>query len=176
MRKWFVGPAVLALFGLAASPLSASTLAEKQQETSFSASFVDVEDFGKIVQVDGQWEWIFGKGYHEVGGILSYLKENPDSGSSNNAIILGPVYTFNWFPDNETVTGFVEASYGFVSGDLGDVFDDVWEASVGAKLFVGDSAAVRFDYFFQDFQGSDGFDDEESNGLRIGISIFFGSK
>ena len=176
MRKWFVGPAILALLGFAASPLTASTLGEKQQETSFSASYVDTEDVAKTMQVDGQWQWIFGKGYHEVGGVLSYLDVNPDSGPSNDAIILGPVYTFNWFPDNEKITGFVEGSFGFVNGDLGDIFDDVWEASIGAKLFVGDSAAVRFDYFFQSFQGADSFDNQDSNGLRIGISIFAGNK
>jgi hypothetical protein len=176
MRTWLVGPAVLILFGFATSPLSASTLADKQQETSFSASYVDTDEIGKTIQADGQWEWIFGKGYHEVGGNLSYLKVDPDNGSSTDATILGPVYTFNWMPGNRTATGFVEASYGFVSGDLGDFFDNAWNASIGAKIFVGNSAAVRFDYFFQSLQGADSFDDQDSNGLRIGISIFGGSK
>ena len=176
MRRWFVGPAVLVLLGFAASPLFASTLGEKQQETSFSASYVDTEDVGKTTQADGQWQWIFGKGYHEVGGVLSYLELDADAGPSSDAIILGPVYTFNWFPDNEAVTGFVEGSFGFVNGDLGDFFDTAWEASIGAKVFAGDSAAVRFDYFFQELMGADNFDDQESNGLRVGISIFFGSK
>jgi len=176
MRNFLLGSAVLLVLGFVASPLSASTLAEKEQETSFSASYVDTQDVGKTIQADGQWQWIFGKGYNELGAILSYLKVDPDSGSSTDATILGPVYTFNWMPDNEKVTGFVEASYGFVSGDLGDVFDDALEASIGAKVFVGNSAAVRFDYFFQKLQGAGSFDDQDSNGLRIGISIFGGSK
>jgi hypothetical protein len=156
--------------------LSASTLAEKNQETSFSASYVDTDNFGKTMQADGQWQWIFGKGYHELGALLSYLKVDPDAGPSTDATILGPVYTFNWTPGKEKVTGFVEGSFGFVSGDLGDSFDDVLEASVGAKVFVGNSAAVRFDYFFQKFQGANNLDDQDSNGLRVGISIFGGKK
>ena len=177
MRTWLAGTTVvLVLFGFAASPLSASTLQEKQQETSFSASWVDTEDVGTTMQADGQWQWIFGSGYHEVGAILSYLKVDPDSGPSSDATILGPIYTFNWMPANDKVTGFLEASYGIVSGDLGDVVDNAWTASVGAKLFVGDSAAVRFDLFFRSLQGADGFDDEDSHGLRVGISIFGGNK
>ena len=176
MRTWIVAPAFLILIGLAASPLSASTLAENKQEASFSASYVDTSDVGKTLQADGQWQWIFGKGYHELGAVLSYLNFDPDNGSSSDATIIGPVYTFNWFPDNNKVTGFVEGSLGLVSGDLGDVFDDAVEASVGAKVFVGNSAAVRFDYFFQKLMGADNFDDQDSNGLRIGISIFGGKK
>ena len=176
MRTWLISLAILVLFGFAAFPLSASTLQEKQQETSFSASWVDTEDVGTIMQADGQWQWIFSSGYHEFGALLSYLKLDPDSGSSSDATILGPVYTFNWMPANEKVTGFLEASYGIVSGDLGDFVDDAWTASVGAKVFVGDSAAVRFDLFFRSLQGADGFDDEDSHGLRVGISIFGGDK
>ena len=176
MRSWLIGSAVLAVLALVATPLSAATLQEKQQETTFSASYTDTDDVGKTIQADGQWQWIFTKGYHELGGLLSYLKLDPDGGSSSDATILGPVYTFNWFPKNDKATGFVEASYGIVSGDLGDIFDDRWEASVGGKLFVGNSAAVRFDYFISKLQGADGFDDEDTNGIRVGISIFGGSQ
>lgn len=176
MRSWFIGPTVFAVFVLTALPLSAATLQQKQQETTFSASHVDTDNVGKTIQADGQWQWIFGKGRHEIGALLSYLKFDPDSGSSTDATILGPIYTFNWFPANEKVTGFVEASYGVVGGDLGDRFDDTLEASVGAKVFAGNSAAVRFDYFFRKLWGADGFDDEDSNGLRVGISIFFGNQ
>jgi hypothetical protein len=176
MRSWFISSTLVALFALLASPLSAATLQAKQQETSFSASYVDTDDVGKTIQADGQWEWIFGKGYNEVGGVLSYLKLDPDSGSSSDATIVGPIYTFNWMPANDKVTGFVEASYGFVSGDLGDFFDDALEASIGAKVFVGNSAAVRFDYFVQKLQGAEGFEDQDSHGIRVGISIFGGSK
>ena len=175
MRSLLIGSTILVLLALVTTPLTAATLEEKQQETTFSASYTDTDEVGKTIQADGQWQWIFTKGYHELGGFLSYLKLDPDNGSSSDATIIGPIYTFNWFPKNDKVTGFVEASYGVVSGDLGDVFDDALEASVGAKLFVGNSAAVRFDYFIQKLQGAGDFDDQDSSGIRVGISIFGGS-
>jgi len=176
MRIWLSGLACVFMIGLVTSPLSASTLQENNQEASFSFSYVDADDIGKTTDLDGQWQWIFGKGYNEVGANLSYLNIDPDGGSSSDAIIFGPVYTWNWMPANEKVTGFLEASYGFVSGDLGDVADGAWSAGVGAKVFVGDSAAVRFEYFFQSLMGAEGFDDQDSSGIGIGISIFGGKK
>src|SRR4029077_2096096 len=159
MRSWLAGIAVLALIGLVASPVFASTLSEKAQETTFSASYTDLDNFGKTTSINGQWQWIFGKGFNELGANLNYLKVDPDGGSSSDSTIFGPVYTFNWMPDNDKVTGFVEAGYGFVSGDLGYFLDSAWKADVGAKVFVGNSAAVRFDIFFQRLMGASGFDD-----------------
>jgi hypothetical protein len=176
MRRSLAGFAVLALIGFVASPAFASTLSEKQHEMSFAASYVDTDNFGKTTSINGQWQWIFGEGYNELGGSLSHLKVSPDSGPGSDATIIGPIYTFNWMPDNDTVTGFVEAGYGFVTGDLGDTVDAAWEVSVGAKVFVGDSAAVRFALFQQTMMGADNFDDVDSSGLEIGISIFVGKK
>jgi len=176
MRSWLAGFAVLALIGFVASPAFASTLSERKHETAFSASYEDIDQVGKITNIDGQWQWIFGKGFNELGASLSYLKVSPDSGSSSDSTIIGPVYAFNWMPDNDKVTGYVEAAYGFVSGDLSDFVDAAWRASVGAKVFVGDSAAVRFAIFHQSLLGASGFDDQDSNGLEVGISIFAGKK
>jgi hypothetical protein len=176
MRSLSACLAVLSLIGMLASPVVASTLEEKQQEASFSFSYVDLDNFGKTTTLDGQWQWIFGKGYHELGANLSYLNLDPDTGSSNDAIIFGPVYAWNWMPANQKVTGFLEASYGFVSGDLGDEADGALQGGVGAKVFVGNSAAVRFEYFIQRLMGSNGFDDQDSSGLKVGISIFGGKK
>lgn len=158
------------------SPALATPLTDKQMEWAFDVSWTDVDDFGSTTNLDGEWQWILDKkGYHEIGALLSYIKIDPDFGDSTDAMIFGPVYTFNWFPD-KPVTGYVTGSFGFVSGDLGDVADDAWQIGVGAKLFVGDSAAVRFEYFVAKLMGADGFDDQDSNGLSIGISIFTGSK
>ena len=176
MRSWLAGFAVLALIGFVASPAFASTLSERKHETAFSASYEDIDNFGKTTNIDGQWQWIFGKGYNELGASLSYFKVSPDSGPSSDSTIIGPVYAFNWMPDNDKVAGYVEAGYGFVSGDLSDFVDAAWRASVGAKVFVGDSAAVRFAIFRQTLMGADNFADQDSSGLEIGISIFAGKK
>lgn len=158
------------------SPARATPLESKQNEWAFAVSWTDVDDFGSTTNIDGQWQWILTpKGYHEIGARLSYLKIDPDAGNSSDALIFGPIYTFNWFPE-KPVTGYVSGSFGFVSGDLGDVVDDALEAAVGAKMFVGDASAVRFEFFLQKLMGADGFDDQDSHGVRIGISIFTGKK
>lgn len=176
MRSWLARLAVLALIGLVAPMASASTLADKQHESSFSFSYEDVDNFGKTTSIDGDWQWIFGKGYNELGATLSYEKIDFDGGGSADATIFGPVYTWNWMPEKEKATGYLRAAYGFVSGDLGDLFDTAWQASVGAKVFVGNSAAVRLEYFFQSLTGADNFPDQDSNGISVGISIFGGKK
>jgi len=176
MPKCISRLALFAVLACLASPALATPLTDKQMEWAFDISWTDVDDFGSTTNIDGEWQWILDKkGYHEVGALLTYLKVDPDFGDSTDAMIFGPVYTFNWFPD-KPVTGYVTGSFGFVSGDLGDVADDAWQLGIGAKLFVGDSAAVRFEYFVAKLMGADGFDDQDSNGLSIGISIFTGKK
>jgi len=158
------------------SPARATPLESKQNEWAFAISWTDVDDFGSTTNIDGQWQWILDpKGHHEIGARLSYLKVDPDDGDSTDATILGPVYTWNWFPQ-KPVTGYVSGFVGFVSGDLGDFVDDAIEGDVGAKMFVGDSAAVKFEFFVQKLMGADDFDDQDSHGIRIGISIFTGKK
>ena len=180
MSKRFNSVALLAFLFIAftqvASPASATPLESKQMEWAFAISWTDVDDVGSTTNIDGDWQWILTpKGYHEIGARLSYLKVNPDGGGSTDAVILGPLYTYNWFPD-KPVTGYVSGFLGFVSGDLGDTVDDAIEGDVGAKMFVGDSAAVRFEFFLQKLMGEDGFDDVDSHGIRIGLSIFTGKK
>ena len=154
------------------SPALATPLESKLNEWAFAIAWTDVNDVGSTTNIDGQWQWILTpKGYHEIGAHLSYLNVDPDNGDSSDALIFGPIYTFNWMPDRP-VTGYVSGSFGFVSGDLGDFVDDELEAAVGAKMFVGDSAAVRFEFFLQKLMGADDFDDQDSHGIRIGISIF----
>jgi hypothetical protein len=43
-------------------------------------------------------------------------------------------------------------------------------------MFVGDSAAERFEFFIQKLMGEDDFDDQDSHGIRIGLSLFTGQK
>jgi hypothetical protein len=174
MRGRLTGLTLVVLIGLIPSAAAASPLADKQFETSFTLSYVNVNSAGKTTNLDGDWSWIFVKGYSEVGLLVSYTKIDPDFGISTDSTIIGPQYTWNWMPDKDAGTGYLSASYGFVGGDPADFFDSAVQAAVGAKLFVGDSAAVRIEYFFQRFLGSKGFSDQDSNGLAIGISIFGG--
>jgi hypothetical protein len=179
-RAAIVRPAVFSFLFIAlacvVTQAQATPLVDKQNEWAFAVSWTDVDDFGSSTNIDGDWQWILTpKGRHEIGARLSYLKVDPDDGDSTDAMILGPLYTFNWFPD-KPVTGYVSGFLGFVSGDLGDFVDNAVEGDVGAKMFVGNSAAVRFEFFVQKLIGADDFDDQDSHGIRIGLSIFTGKK
>ena len=175
MAKRLSGLALFAVLACMATPALATPLEEKQNEWSFDISWVDVEDEGSTTNIDGQWQWIFAKGHHEVGALLSYLEIDPDGGDSTDATILGPVYSWNWFPA-KAATGYLTASYGIVSGDLSDSVDGALHGGVGAKVFVGDSAAVRFEFFLERLMGEEGFEDVDIRGVSIGISIFTGNK
>jgi hypothetical protein len=154
------------------SSAQATPLETNLNEWAFAISWTDTDDVGSTTNIDGDWQWILDtKGHHELGARLSYFKFDPDDGGSTDASILGPLYTWNWFPE-KPVTGYVSGFIGHVSGDLGDRFDDEIEGAVGAKMFVGDSAAVRFEFFVQRLIGADDFDDEDSHGIRVGLSIF----
>lgn len=167
--------ALLALLSGLAPTVLAGTLDSKTNEWAFDVSWTDIDNVGSVTNIDGEWGYLFGKGTNELGLFLSYLSEDPDSGSSQDAMILGPAYTWNWMPDKKA-TGYINVGYGFVSGDLGDFYDDAWQAAIGAKIFVGDSAAVRIQYFMTSLMGSEGIEDLDANGIAIGISIFTGNK
>ena len=176
LRRLVLSSSLIIAFAWVASPVSATPLQSRQNEWAFAISWTDINDVGSTTNIDGDWQWILTRdGRHEIGARLSYFEVNPDDGASTDGTVLGPLYTFNWFPE-KPVTGYVSGFLGFVSGDLGDVFDDAIEADVGAKMFVGDSVAVRFEFFIQKLLGADGFDDQDSHGIRIGLSLFTGKK
>jgi hypothetical protein len=154
------------------STVQATPLETNLNEWAFAISWTDTDDFGSTTNIDGDWQWILEpKGHHELGARLSYFKFDPDDGGSTDGMFLGPLYTWNWFPE-KPVTGYLSGFIGFVSGDLEDAFDNAIEGAVGGKMFVGDSAAVRFEFFVQRLIGADDFDDQDSHGIRVGLSIF----
>lgn len=176
MSKCLSRLALFAVLACVVSPVLATPLTDKQMEWAFDIAWTDIDDVGSTMNIDGEWQWILDKkGYHELGALLTYIEVDPDFGDSTDAMILGPVYSFNWFPD-KPITGYVTGSFGFVSGDLGDFASSAWQIGVGAKLFVGDAAAVRFELFRQTLVGEDDFEDQDTTGLSIGLSIFTGSK
>jgi hypothetical protein len=176
MSKCLSRVALFAVLACVVSPVLATPLEDKQMEWAFAVNWTDVDDVGSTTNIDGEWQWILDKaGHHEVGALLTYFNFDPDFGDSSDGMILGPVYSWNWTP-SKAATGYLTASFGFVSGDLGDFADTAWQGGIGAKVFVGDSAAVRFEYFIAKLMGADDFDDQDSNGISIGISIFTGSK
>lgn len=161
------------------SSVYASTLESKKNEWAFDFSFADNSSDDpaiadeKDTNLDGAWSWVFGKGHHQIGALVSYLNVDSDDPTQDfDGVAVGPLYTFNWTPGKEKATGFVEAAYSTTSGDLGDGFDSIIHLGVGARVFAGDTAAIRIVYFFDQLAGATGFADADSTGLAAGISFF----
>src|SRR4029453_14523533 len=161
MRMLLPGLASVVLIGVLSSPVFAGPLEQKKYETSFSFNYDDTDDFGKTITLDGQFDWILAKGRHELGAKTSYIKFDPDTGSSSDALLIGPAYTFNWSPSNETATGFVGASYLFASG------------ARGGEMFRGGLGGIQAQSLFSPPDGGQRIDDEDSMGVRIGLGILF---
>jgi hypothetical protein len=167
---------IVAVALLVISPAFASTLESKKHELAFDFAYTDTDSVGKDISLDLGWGWIFSKGYHQVGALVSYFSFDFDDplAPDIDGVAIGPLYTFNWTPANDKGTGFAEAAYLITSGDLGDVVDSVVHVAVGAKMFAGDSAAIRVSAFYEKNKGVTGFPDQDATGLSAGISIFLG--
>ncbi len=150
----------------------ATPLEDKKNEWAFELSAIDVDDVGDFTEFDITWSWIFEGGRHELGAILSYFDFDFDMGLDEDGYTLGPIYQWNWTPNKEWGTGFAFASYSTAGGDLGDVFDTETAIGAGIKAFVGDSAAISIAYVFSQLEGEAGFQDVDTTGIVVGISIF----
>jgi hypothetical protein len=159
-------------FVIASSSLYAGTDAHLM-EWSFALNYTDVNDIGSTTNLDGEWQYIFPRGAHELGALLTYFSVDPDNGPSTDGLILGPAYSWNWTPASQA-TGYLTGSLGFVSGDLHDSYDSAARVGVGGKFFVGNSAAVRVEYDLQKLMGRNGVDDQDSRSLTLGLSLFTG--
>jgi hypothetical protein len=172
MRKVVTRVLVLVSVCLFVSASFATPLDSHKNEWAFDFHYTDTDNAGKFTNLNFSWQWIFAKGRHELGALTTYFKDDPDVGASTDGMTIGPVYTFNFTPASSWGTGYFDASYSTTSGDLSDAFDSVVEAAVGAKFFVGNSAAVKAEFFWQSLAGASGFNDVDSTGINVGISIF----
>jgi hypothetical protein len=171
-RSLLVGVSVFLIAGSSAG--HASTLEERRNEWAFSLSSVDVDDIGSTTEYSIDWSWIFEKGYFQFGVTASGFEidnDDPFAPDSDGATV-GPLFIWNWTPSKERATGFLFASAQGVGGDLGDVFDAVGSAGVGAKAFVGSSAAIQVFYSFDKFQGAEGFQDVDQRRLGVAIALY----
>jgi hypothetical protein len=168
--------AILAVALLLVSPVFASALEDKKTEWAFDFNYDDTDNVGKSIDLDVTASWMFAKGRSQVGALVSYFDFDFDDplDTDVDGLAIGPIYTFNFTPDNDKVTGLGEVAYSITSGDLGDAVDSIIHVGVGARLFVGDSAAVRLVAYYDKAQGADGFADQDATGLSVGISIFTG--
>ena len=176
MKAFLTRFMILAVALLLVSPVFASALEDKKTEWAFDFDYTDTDNSGKDITLDVSAGWMFGKGRHQIGPLVSYFKFDFDDplATDIDGLTIGPIYTFNFTPDNDKVTGLAEVAYSFASGDLGDVIDSVIHIGVGARLFAGDSAAIRIIAFYDKAAGADAFPDQDATGLTAGISIFTG--
>lgn len=179
MNGFARGAAIIASALLLAPSVFASTLESKKNEWALDFSYADHSSddpavaYERDTSLDLAWGWVFGKGRHQVGALVSYFNLHRDTpGVDRAGLAVGPLYTFNWTPEKDKLTGFVEAAYSTTSGDLGDSFDSVWHLGVGGRVFVWKTAAVRIVYFVDRLQGATGSADADSTGLAAGFSIF----
>lgn len=172
LANLLVGAGICVLVGPVT--VGATILEEKKNEWAFELSAFDVDDVEEGFGYDFTWSWIFNRGYHELGVSISAFDEDFDDPAIQDldGSSIGPVYQFNWTPNNQKGTGFVFAHAATIGGDLGDVFDTFFSVGIGAKVFVGNSAAVFAFYSFDQFQGASGFQDLDSTGLSVGISLY----
>ena len=175
MQRLLVG-AVVCLFAVGMG--QAAILEEKENEWAFELTRVDLDNVGENTELSFLWSWIFGDGHHQIGVIAGYFNLEFDDPLllDVDGTSLGPVYQFNFTPNNETATGFVFADFQTIGGDAGDAFDSAYAFGGGVKVFVGNSAAIVAAYEFQEFQGASGFQDEDAQVLSVGIAIYTGQR
>lgn len=176
MKAFLTRFTILAVALLLVSPVFASALEDKKMEWAFDFDYADTDNVGTSTTLNVLGNYSFSKGRSQVGGLLTYFKLDSDDplDPDVDGLTLGPIYTFNFTPDNDKATGLVEVAYSFASGDLGDVVDSVIHFGVGARLYVGDAGAVRLIAFYDKAAGADGFADQDSTGLSVGLAIFTG--
>ena len=165
----------LAAAAATATPAGAATLQESAQEWAFAASWVGDGDH-YFASVDFEWQWISPAGRHEIGALVSYAAAPPPGRAGedeDDALLLGPVYTWNWTPRFDRATGFLELSAGEITGDLSDDYERTAYGALGAKLFLGDSAAVTVRLFRRVLTAQrEEDDDRTATGIAIGLSLF----
>ena len=148
------------------------TLEERRNEWAIDVTSLDEDDFGTFTVIEIEWSYIFLGGRFELGAQIQAFEDDPDFGPSFDASVLGPVFTWNWLPRSERVTGYASATVAGVGGDFEDFFDGYTSVAVGAKIFVGNSAAIRVFVTSDTFIGKDGFEDLEQTRAVISLALY----
>ena len=156
----------------------------EKQELSFSGSYTDVDDMGKIVQVEGTWLFPLGETTHLVGPMFDYIyldgesesafsigtsssfapgseeeeppPPEPESEGSLSGYSVGGLWEWGLFGDADGL--FVGAGLSAFLGDLGDLFDGSTEARLGLKYGSGTGFIKLFlarEFMFAADEGED---------------------
>ncbi|NJN64599.1 MAG: autotransporter outer membrane beta-barrel domain-containing protein [Acidobacteria bacterium] len=171
---------LLGLALCAALPVWADGPDQGESEVSLSFSYSDFDlgekddvDFGTSTSIDLTLSYgYYLTEHHEVGGLLSYNKEEIESGGTKvdtDGYGIGAFYHFN-FSGGEVATPFVGASVTSIGGDSGDVYDLGYEILLGVKFYPFDNGGVLVAASWSQLQAADEIYDDAS-GLQVVAGI-----
>ena len=169
--------AVIATGMLLACSLTAegTTLLDHKHEWAFALSRVDQNNVGTTTTYGVNWSHIVSGGHVQFGLTASGVKFESDDQflqANQTSSTAGGLFAWNWTPQRERATGFLVVTVQGVGGDLGTAFDSFSSVGVGAKMFVGNSAAVHITYEWGHFQGTGLFKDQDQNSLVVGLALY----
>lgn len=166
---------VLALAAAATTAANADSLEKGNKEIDFAFSYNDLNPDGtadslKTTTLAGSFGYLLGGG-NEVGGRLAYSKQ--EQGDFNvDATQIGAFYNYN-FRAGENLNPYLGAQVSFLSGDLGDVYDNTFGVEAGLKVWPWTNAGFKFGLAFDQYNGADDFEDAKSTTVFGGIGIKF---
>lgn len=150
-------------------------LQDRSLEFNFDLIYDDTDNAGTITTLDGAVLFIPGSGLVEPGFFVNYFIDDPDGGSSFDGYAIGPRVDLNLTPDLN-VTPYFTASFGFIGGDLGDIYDNLFSIGVGLKAFINEWAAFTVTFERRTQTGERNVKDLDTNLLTAGFSLFGGNK
>lgn len=170
-----------AVVALSAVPSAeAGMLDGHSEEWAFDINYTNQTSTATSTDVNFSWGHLMAMGYVEAGLIGTYqrLDDKTAGGGTTEASIGGPFLAWNWTPHSDTASGFLQAGIGAVGGDLHRSFNYSLDAALGAKCFVGNSAAVTLQFFYQRLGDTsvNGSKKEDLDGVAIGIALFSGRR
>ena len=149
-------------------------------EWAFDLNYTNQTSTATSTDVNFSWGHLIGQGHAEAGlsGTYQRLDDKTAGGSDVEASIAGPFMAWNWTPHSDTASGFLQAGIGVVGGDLHRSFNYSLDAALGVKCFVGNSAAVTLQFFYQRLGDTSvsGGQKEDLDGVAIGIALFSGRR
>lgn len=108
---------------------------------------------------------------HQIGFAVSYTEQEID-GFSVDGSSLGVFYTYNFvFPG--IYTPFVGINFDWVGGDIGDVYDYGYGATIGYKIYPFEHAGFEVGVTYQELSGSEGIADADGISFTVGLLIRF---
>ena len=79
-------------------------------------------------------------------------------------------------PD-KVATPFIGLALGGIGGDIADFYNIAYGASVGAKVFIGNSASINLALSGQTLKAdNDFFEDIDSTAFTVGVSFYFNNR